>query len=389
MDKKSTAGMYIHIPFCISKCKYCSFVSVPLDGHCDDRVDGYMKRLYQEMDIRRDEWDATHFDTLFVGGGTPSVLPVPIVSNIIRHAMREFSFSGDCEITVEANPESFTPQKAYDYASAGVNRLSFGVQSTHESELKLLGRPHTWADAQNALDYGRMAGIRNSSMDLIYNLPKQSTADYLGSVRRVLDLGIGHLSCYALSLEEGTPLLDAVQRKKLPTPDCDVAADMWERTQEVAKEYGLLRYEISNYAKDGLQSKHNLHYWQQDGYLGLGVAAHSAQHGRDHILRMHNTGILARYMQQGPMQRCEKVAGSDLMFEYVMLQTRLSEGFLLDDFQSRFGQPFESAYASAVQRAVSTGMANMTKERFYLTNRGMMMQNAVLQWFMSVGDGRL
>ena len=288
----------------------------------------------------------------------------------------------DAEITVEVNPESFTPQKAYRFAEAGVNRLSVGVQSTDERELKLLGRPHTWADAQNALDYARMAGLDNISVDLMYNLPNQKMGDFVDSIHRVLDLGVVHLSCYALSLEEGTPLHEAVRRGELPTPDDDMAADMWEAAGEIAHSFGLGRYEISNYAKPGSQSRHNRHYWNQDGYLGLGAAAHSARVYRDHVVRMSNTDDLETYLEKGPVQHAQQIWGQNMMFEYVMLQTRLCDGLDLQDFQARFHAPFERVYQRAIHRAVQSGLAIRMQDRFFLTDRGLLVQNAVLQWFM-------
>ncbi len=382
MNNKDLAGLYIHIPFCISKCAYCSFVSVPVRGYDDRRITGYMQRLNEEMDAEATEWGNARFDSLFIGGGTPSVLPALYVSELILRAKDRFDIDAGAEITVEANPESFTPEKAFAYADTGVNRLSFGVQSTHERELKLLGRPHTWEDAQNALDYARMAGIGNVSADLIYNLPGQRTEDYLESVRRVLDLGVIHFSSYALSLEEGTPLYGAVRRGELPEPNADTAADMWEKTGEMARSYGLQRYEISNCAKNGFRSRHNLHYWNQDGYLGLGVAAHSARVYDGYILRMDNADNLTEYIHRGPVRNFQRIAIEDMAFEYVMLKTRLCDGFLLDDFRSRFNVPFESAYGTAASRASESGMAVLTKERFCLTSKGLLMQNSVLQLFM-------
>ena len=374
--------MYVHIPFCIAKCHYCSFVSVPVRGHRDQRIGRYVEKLLVEMDEGAQNWSGERFDSLFIGGGTPSVLPVPHVPRIIEKALERYRFEGDREITVECNPESFTPQKAYEFQKAGVTRLSFGMQSADDDELRLLGRPHTWADAQNAVDYARMAGVENLNADLIYALPNQSAKGFLNSVRKVLDLGVEHLSCYALTLEEGTRLYTDIQSGKLPNIDDDAAADMFEGIQEVTAEYGLQRYEISNYAKAGHECRHNLHYWHQDSYAGFGVAAHSALRKGDQMLRMSNAEDLEAYLKGDPLRHIQKVAGQDAMFEYVMLATRLVRGLDMDDFFKRFGARFTDAYHHAVDKSVSLGFAEFDGPLFRLNQRGLLLQNSVLQLFI-------
>jgi oxygen-independent coproporphyrinogen-3 oxidase len=375
-------GMYIHIPFCVSKCRYCSFVSVPVRGFADARVEAYLDCLHKEMEGEAKAWTDTRFDSLFIGGGTPSVLTVPEIPKLIEKAQAYFEFAPGSEITVEVNPESFTPEKAFAFAQAGVNRLSFGVQSPVDAELAYLGRPHSWVDAQNAIDYARMAGIDNLSVDLMYGLPGQSVEGFHKSVHSVLVTGVSHLSCYALTLEEGTPLYDAVCSGEVPSPDGDTAADMWEGIPGMARQYGLKRYEISNLAKPGFECRHNLHYWHQQSYAGFGVAAHGAKRTNEGMLRMQNTDDLGQYMQSGPGLSAQTVAGVDAMFEYVMLQTRLAEGFALDDFARRYGHPFMEAFGDAAQRACANGLARLSPDRFLLTEKGLLLQNTVLGWFL-------
>ncbi len=382
MEKQAFSGMYLHIPFCIAKCHYCSFASVPVRSQKDRRIEHYIDLLLSELDEGVPDWSGERFDSLFLGGGTPSVLPIPHVSRLIKKALECYQFEPDSEITVECNPESFTPQKAYDFQKAGVTRLSFGIQSADDEELRMLGRPHTWADAQNAVDYARMAGFSNINADLIYALPGQKPHGFLQSVRKVLDLGVEHLSCYALTLEVGTKLHEDITLGRLPNIDDDAAADMFESLETLAKEYGLFRYEISNYAKAGHESRHNLHYWHQDSYAGFGVAAHGAMHKGKEVLRVANGDDLEAYLKNGPVKRIEKVSGQDAMFEYVMLGTRLVQGLVLSDFYNRFGTRFEDVYKAATDKAVSLGLAELTPSRFRFSSRGMLVQNSLLQLFM-------
>ncbi len=382
MDNETLAGMYLHIPFCISKCKYCSFVSVPVKGSRDARIKSYVPMLVREMEDGHSAWSDQRFDSLFIGGGTPSVLPLPHIARLIEKAFELYRFENDREVTVEANPESFTPQKAYDYHMAGVNRLSFGVQSVREEELRMLGRAHSWPDAQNAIDYARMAGICNINVDLIYNLPGQRTEDFLHNARHVLDLGIEHLSCYALTLEEGTHLYENIRNGHLPTPDEDEAADMFMNLEDLVKEYGLRRYEISNYAKEGFESRHNLHYWQQDNYAGFGVAAHSAKRRNGSVIRTGNGEDLDSYLKNGPTKQVDEVSGQEALFEYIMLTTRLADGLQLSDFQNRFGIRFEDVYKEAITQALQLGLAELTPSRFFFNSRGLLLQNSLLQLFM-------
>lgn len=382
------AGLYVHIPFCLQKCAYCSFVSRPVGPGFAGAVRAYLDALVGEMRLVQPQWAGTAFDTVFIGGGTPSVLPDAAVGEILHALRAHFDLCADAEITCEANPESFTPEKAFLWRQAGVNRLSFGVQAAQEGLLRLLGRPHSFADALCALDYARAAGFERVNADLICGVPGQTPRQWEDSVCALLDAGLSHLSCYMLQLEEGTPLYARVQAGALPPVDDEATADMWERTPALTAPYGLARYEISNYAAVGAQCRHNLHYWHNDAYLGLGVAAHSAYRAPSGAWRRSaNAEDVQAYLDaiaagERPVQACVDVPRAEERFECVMLATRTVAGLSLDAFAARFGVAFAQAYPHAVQRAVDSGLAVLTDRAFALTERGLEVQNAVLQWFL-------
>lgn len=387
-ETQNGAGLYVHIPFCLQKCAYCSFVSRPVDANFTDAVRSYMDALIGEMRLRQHAWATTAFDSVFIGGGTPSILPEQAVGEILAALRAHFAICDGAEITCEANPESFTPEKAFLWRDAGVNRLSFGVQAAQDDLLRLLGRPHTFEGALCALDYARAVGFDSINADLICGLPGQTALQWEQSVRALLDAGLSHLSCYMLQLEEGTPLHARVQAGELPPIDDEATADMWERTPSLTAPYGFARYEVSNYALRGAQCRHNLHYWHNDAYLGLGVAAHSAWRGETGgWYRSANTEDVQAYIGavaagERPVQQRERIPRTEEMFECVMLATRTMAGLSLQAFYARFGVAFTRAFPSAVQRAVDSGLAVLTDRAFALNERGLLVQNAVLQWFL-------
>lgn len=258
--------------------------------------------------------------------------------------------------------------------------------------LKLLGRPHTFADFEKAVRTARQAGIKNLNGDLIYALPGQDMGQWIDSLQAVADTGVKHISCYALQVEEGTPLFERVHRGALTLCDEDTAADMWDAAALVLGQNGLARYEISNYARPGYESRHNRQYWRNGAYAGFGVAAHSAQSRGGQWTRAANTdsidGYIAAVMHgRSPCVWEEKIGRQEAMFETVMLQTRMVEGLEKAAFCQRFGCAFDDVYPQAIARAVDLGMAENDASHFALNDCGMALQNSVLQWFLSEATG--
>ena len=361
------SGLYIHIPFCRKKCAYCDFVSF---GGCEqDAFEQYFKALFREIDLISPMLPKKEFETVFIGGGTPSLLPA------------------DAEISIECNPESVSYEKLVQYRDCGINRISFGLQSADDAVLKAVGRIHTAADFFRAFKLARQAGFDNINVDIMHGLPGQSSESYLDTIRRTAELGAEHISSYALILAEGTPLFEAVRNGSIELPDEDAVADMEDAGFDLLRDFGYERYEISNFALPGRECRHNLNYWANGDYLGLGLNAHSALHVNGKWVRFANKAELGGYnaaLNDGklPVEMTEEISRGDEMFECIMVGLRKIKGFNRAEFAQRFGIDPVEHYASAVSDAVLAGNMEVTDDSMRLTQRGLDFQNEVLLNFM-------
>lgn len=377
------AGLYIHIPYCKKKCRYCDFVSY---AGRDDFL-AYAAALITEMRLYSPMMRGRSFETVFVGGGTPSLLPAGLLGRIIAEAKQCFSIEPDAEITVECNPESLTELKLLEYSNAGVNRLSIGMQSADDRVLSAIGRIHTAEKFVSAFRLAREAGFKNINVDIMHGLPRQDIESYLASIRLVSELGAEHISSYSLILEPGTPLYDDVFSGKVVLPDEDETADMEDAGFELLESLGYHRYEISNFAKPGFVCHHNINYWNNGDYLGLGVNAHSALHLSGKWVRFANKITIGEYMTdigRGnlPVAETQEVTREDEMFECIMMGLRKTEGISRSAFKKRFGIDPVEQYAAAVSSALLDGNMIVTDERIFLTKRGLDYQNEILLNFM-------
>ncbi len=382
-------GLYIHIPFCQAKCAYCDFTSY---AGLNSLFPSYVAALEAEM-----AWYAgagvPGIDTLYIGGGTPTILPIPLLKQMLEGVKRHFHLSPQAEITMEANPGTVDEGKLQMFQAAGVTRFSLGVQSFRDEELALLGRFHTAAGALAGYWQARAAGFTNINLDLIYGLPVQRLSGWQATLEQALALKPDHLSCYALTLEEGTPLADRVAAGDLPAPDDDLAAEMYELAEERLGQRGYHHYEISNWARSPAYiSRHNLRYWRYEPYLGLGAAAHSFRH----VHRWWNVSHPERYIArlkgarrrpsswESPARAGGEVISRDLaMAEMVMLGLRLvEEGVELSDFAQRFNQPLEEVYGAEIEALVQIGLLEITPDCLRLTPRGRLLGNEVFQRFL-------
>lgn len=378
------AGLYIHIPFCRRKCAYCDFVSFA------DRTDflPYTAALITEMRLYSPLIkDGRRFDTVFIGGGTPSLLPAGLVSRILDEAQECFNIAEDAEITLECNPESMDEVKLDEYKAAGVNRLSIGMQSADDKVLTAIGRIHDKAKFLSSYALAVKAGFANINIDIMHGLPMQSMESYLDSIRLAAKLGAQHISSYSLILEKHTRLYDEVVSGKIALPDEDATADMQDAGIELLESLGYKRYEISNFAKEGFECRHNINYWNNGDYLGLGVNAHSALHLKGKWVRFHNHETLEEYVQllgenKLPLAETQEVEREDEMFECVMMGLRKIEGVCRAEFERRFGIDPVEQFAAAVSAAQLDGNMEVTDERIFLTRRGLDFQNEVLLDFM-------
>lgn len=364
------AGLYLHIPFCERKCIYCDFYSI--ESFRD--YDRFLSALHQEIDLRaRLLPDTRRFHSIFFGGGTPSLLSAAQLGGILDALQSRFRFDPTIEITVECNPGTVDLEKLRGYRSAGVNRLSFGVQSFHADDLRMLSRIHTPEEAERAIDLARTAGIKNLNLDLMFSLPGQTLERWRHNLERARALGTTHLSCYSLTVEQGTPLARMVERGMVSMPPEERDATLFEMTMDTLADWGFVHYEVSNYALPGFESRHNLTYWRHEDYLGFGPSAHSTMDGR----RWWNLRSLDAYIERIehhtlPEAGGEFLTSDTLRSEYVFLRLR-SEGISLSDFTRRFGTDFYSDNKLFIDHCRTDGMLSLSEDRLELTRRGMLL----------------
>ena len=363
-------GIYIHIPFCKRKCDYCDFYSIC--DYTDKLMDRYLEALVIQMK-EYFKYNRRKVDTVYIGGGTPSVFGGKRIEKLLRELGKLVDLMPNAEVTVEANPESIDERFLKHLRSAGVNRLSMGIQSAHDDELRAIGRLHTFAEAEAAYHLCRRY-IDNISIDLIYALEGQTMEIWMDSLQKICDLQPDHISCYCLKVEEGTPL----DRRGCVQPEDDLQADMYLESIRYLKERGYDQYEISNFARNGRISRHNSRYWDLSEYLGLGCAAHSYYGGKRFafISDIHAfiDGVLSGKPVVSEMDDMDYWNGSG---EYVMLKLRTAEGIDPDQFEQRFDQSF-ALYARGLEKYVPSGLARFHNGRWQLTPEGFLVSNAIL-----------
>ena len=365
-----TLGLYVHVPFCRSKCLYCDFCSFPRMDR--EAVSAYVDEVCRRMIDASAQAAKYTVDTVYFGGGTPTLLPISAFSRLLDTIRKHYSLSEDCEITAECNPA--TADFAYLSAlrALGVNRLSIGLQSAHENELRALGRAHTFADFVAVFADARRAGFDNISADLMYGIPHQTIESFRASLEALCELSPEHISAYGLKIEEGTPFFS--KKDALPLPDEDTEYHMYQALSHVLCENGYHKYEISNFAKEGRHSRHNLRYWHGEEYLGFGVAAHSYFGG----VRFGNSRDMNAFLRGEDITE-ERICLSahEQEEEFVMLALRLAEGISKADFLARTGEDFEARYPT-VRRMIAGGFMKDENGRIAFTDEGFFVSNAIL-----------
>lgn len=376
-------GVYVHIPYCVKKCAYCDFCSVPRD----ESAGQYPDALCREIELSRDRLPYEGpVPSVFFGGGTPTVLPAEALVRILETVRRTYEVRSDAEITVECNPGTATYGDLVKLRAAGVNRLSLGLQSANDQLLQAVGRIHTYDQFLAAFRAARDAGFENINVDLMHGLPGQAQTDYLDTLQKVSDLSPEHISAYALILEEGTPLYKQVAAGEIDLPDEDAVADMEDAGMAFLKARGFERYEVSNFARPGYACRHNLIYWNDEPYLGFGVAAHSSAKGEGEWLRWSNTESIQTYLRK--LKR-NKLPAADIlhinmkeeMFEVVMLGLRKVQGIPRQAFLDRFGMTLERAFPEAFLNVQSSGWWADSPTHYALTHQGMDQLNTALCCF--------
>ncbi len=363
-------GLYVHIPLCVRKCAYCDFCSYPIDSAAEWRNE-YITALCREIGSYAHR--GLRVDTVFFGGGTPSLLTPAEVRRIYGVIRESFDISRLTEFTVEVNPGAVSEDTLAAYLECGVNRISIGLQSIHKNELKYLGRIHTYEDFLSTYRAVRAAGIDNVSIDLMYGIPLQTRDSFAQALREVIALSPEHISVYGLIIEEGTPFCE--RRCELPLPDTDCEADMYRLACDTLREAGYYHYEISNYAQAGRESLHNLKYWRTEEYIGVGVAASSFLDG----VRFGNPTDISGYLSGDSRAYTDDVSDiTSRQEEFVVLRLRLAEGFSLEEYRQQFSEDFLDRFGDTVRMLTDAGYAHITDGRFALTERGFYVSNSII-----------
>jgi len=364
-------AIYVHVPFCKRKCAYCDFASY---AGCEGQIDSYFKALGDEIDAWADELRVREARSIFFGGGTPSLVPAEYIAAALGRLRKHIAFAPDIEITLEANPGTVTPEKLRIYRNAGINRLSFGVQSLDGELLRSLGRIHTPDEAREAVFMAREAGFENISIDLMYALPNQSMYQWMETLREAADMPVQHISAYSLIVEEGTEMQRRVEAGEVSIPDDDTVNEMQRMAVDYLEKAGLKRYEISNYARPGYESRHNSTYWQGGEYLGLGCAAHSLMNN----MRFANPAQLENYLAGERMLEKTQRSLQDCREEMIMLSTRMVQGLDLRRWQAEFGDDLLETKAGAIHKLKNYGLIEIENDYLKLTTPGLELQDSVV-----------
>ena len=375
-------GIYIHIPFCKKKCYYCDFISYQGKS---DKIEKYIETICLEIENWKRSTNIKQYNvtSIYIGGGTPSYIEPKHISKILKH-LNEF-INKNVEITIEVNPGTVINSKLEKYKEAGINRLSIGLQETHDELLKTIGRIHTYEEFLNTYNWARGAGFKNINIDLMIGLPNQTIQDIKESLEKVLKLKPEHISVYSLILEEGTKLEKQIEKGNLILPDEDTERAMYWYVKNILEKSGLKHYEISNFASEGKESKHNMNCWNQKQYRGFGIAAHSYIEG----LRFSNTSILEEYIENIKKEdysqniRVHERQTPDIMKkEYMLLGLRKLEGVSITDFKNKYKENPLFLFKSELDDLVKQKLIIVGGEKIKLTSKGLDLANLVWEKFV-------
>ena len=370
--------LYIHIPFCVKKCAYCDFLSGPSDEKSRER---YVELLCEEIQMCRGKVEEYQVSTVFFGGGTPSILQGEQIKRIMETLRKVFVFETNAEISMEMNPGTVTEEKLVAYKEAGINRLSIGLQSVHEEELKLLGRIHTYNEFLYSYEMARKAGFRNINIDLISAIPGQTVSSWIETLQTIVDLKPEHISAYSLIIEEGTPFYETYGegsgQELLPSEEEE--REMYWLTKQMLQEAGYERYEISNYAQEERECRHNIGYWERTPYLGFGIGAASlfeeTRYTNPSNIEEYRTSFAKKF-------QTEKLSVEEQMEEFMFLGLRMMKGISKQRFAKNFGMEIEEIYGKQIEKMKKSELLEEKNDRIYLTEKGIDISNAVFVEFM-------
>lgn len=372
-------ALYIHIPFCCQKCNYCDFTSFS-GGDVD--YDKYVDVLIRELEFKKEKFKLNLLDTIYIGGGTPSVLSLSSLEKLLSYIKGNFAFAPSYEFTMEGNPESIVKDKLILMHRYGVNRLSIGVQSFNDHILKFLGRSHNKAQVFEAFQKAREAGFKNISIDLIYGIPDETLESWQETLLTARKLSPEHISLYQLKIEEGTPLYQRLLRNEIEIFSDDLGEEIYLWNMEILEKENYNNYEISNYAKDGYPSRHNLQYWNYLPYAGAGFGAIGFYGNYRSEFKGNYKEYLNNKIFTEDSFRKEYISEKEQISEYIIMNLRKSEGFLFQDFFDRFNVSFLKIYGKQVAKMQENKHLKLDEQRVWMTLKGRLISNLVLEDFV-------
>ena len=374
-------GLYLHIPYCLHKCGYCDFNSHPENQEESVR---YVEALLSELKSYSTTLKSYNVPTVFMGGGTPTILPPSQLKKILDTVRQSFNLTPDCEITIEANPATIKLETLQEIHAAGYNRISIGVQSFDEKELQLLERVHNEEEIHSTVHRARSANFENLSMDLMFALPDQSIEKWQSHLKQATSKNPDHLSTYNLTIEPATAFFKLQEKGKLCLPHEDIQLEMYETTIQVLEDAGYSQYEISNFSKPGMESQHNINYWNNGEYLGVGAGASSYLNGE----RSKNINLPSIYIREietkaSAVDTRERLEPLQAMGETLMLGLRLLKGVSIDVFENRFQVSFQKVYGKAVESLLNQELITFNQNRIALSRKGLFLADSVILKFMA------
>ena len=375
-------GIYVHIPFCKQKCKYCDFVSFT---NCEEKYENYFESIIKEIENKRLDTSNTVVSTIYIGGGTPSIVPPKFIEQVINKIRSKFNISNEAEITIEINPGTVNKEKLQYYKNIGINRLSIGLQSADDRLLELIGRIHTYTEFEEAYTLARSMGFKNINVDLMIGLPTQSLEDVKKTLESIIEKNPEHISVYSLIVEEGTKMFDLISNNILQLLDEKIEREMYWFVKNTLEKNGYFQYEISNFSKKGYESHHNMNCWKQMEYIGYGVAAHSYFNNK----RFSNINNIVEYIKNCEADNIEKNIilneeqdKTEQMKEYMLLGLRKIEGVNIEAFKNKFNENSIEIFKCEIDKLINENLIENVDGYIRLTSKGLDLANQVWMEFI-------
>lgn len=377
---KEKLGIYVHIPFCVKKCNYCDFYSIRWDEKLEKT---FVECAVKEIKMYKEYGEKYSVDTIYIGGGTPSIIKDNSIYLIINEIYKSFKVDDNTELSIEANPKNINKEKLENYRGFNINRISIGIQSLNDTVLKTIGRIHDKEDAIKSIMIAQDLGFTNINSDIMFNIPGQTISNVLSTISKIIELEVPHISFYSLKVEENTPFFYMVNNNQIKMPEEAIEREMYYAGRGEMGKNNIYQYEISNFAKIGYECKHNIKYWMHEPYIGIGPAAHSYINE----CRYNNIANINKYFKcilndEQAIINKETIDYKEKMFEYIILRLRMKQGFYLSDFNKTFKVDFFDIYKDILKELLDFKLIEISKDNIRLTQRGIDVSNYVFTKFL-------